>query len=774
MFRRISAACNDLLRVGRNDDAAALAESAAASFPAEPVWPALAARAHSAAGRHSAALRSAQAAAALQPAGAAAVTADLWYALGLAALADRAWSQAARALDEAARAAPDNPGIAPHLAAALQSLQRPGEAAVWYRKALPAAPGDMLLRFNFLLCLLADGKTDEAESLLRSWPEPVPGTPRPERDLARAHLLEARGRHAEASALLENPEILSLAEKGGFADAAHIYILRGRLFYASARLAEARRAYRAALRVAPDSTDAANALGSLLLREGRVRDAEALWAGFIRRNGPAPLLEARKALSIPPVPASAAEIEEIRNRMSEFLRKAGNLPILGHPLAVLGVPPFSLAFHGKDDKTLLQALADFMLRHTAPVGRAEPAAADPAGKTDDVRRRAASLRPPQRRRIGFISAHFGPHTVMSYFFRLLEKLCPRLPHCRILEFPQEDNPYRRALAERTPLITLPGNLEGAKAAVAALDLDILVYLDLGMDPLTWVTAFSRLARLQCALYGHPMTTGIPALDIFLTPACMEPDGAAAFYSEELRTLPGLLSGFMPPCAPAAGPREKRRGRVYLCAQSLFKVHPDLDASAEAILREDAEAELRFFVSAREHETRAFRERLQRSLGAAAARVRMLPQCSEAAFIAALRDADLVLDTPHFSGGSTSYKALGAGVPVLTLEGAFMRGRQTAGLYRFSAAAAGSPGPCCFDGLIARSPAEYCAKALELAHSPARRREYGLALAAVGSRLFEHEDSVAALESFLLSTDIFSYAKPCCRRRRHERYLAPQA
>jgi CRISPR-associated protein Csy1 len=259
--------------------------------------------------------------------------------------------------------------------------------------------------------------------------------------------------------------------------------------------------------------------------------------------------------------------------MTEFLRNAEDLPSLGGPLAVMGTPPFSLAFHGKDDKALLRELADFLLRHSSLADRAEQAAADPARKADDVRRRAASLRPPSQRRIAFISAHFGPHTVMSYFFRLLEELCPRLPHCRILEFPQKDNPYRRALAKRATLITLPGNLEAARAAGAALGLVILGYLVLCMDPVSGVSAFFRSARLQCALYGHPMTTGIPAVDIFLTPACMEPEGAAAFYSEELRTLPCLLSGFTPPSAPPsappAGPPEKRRGRVYLCAQSLF-------------------------------------------------------------------------------------------------------------------------------------------------------------------------------------------------------------
>jgi predicted O-linked N-acetylglucosamine transferase (SPINDLY family) len=286
--------------------------------------------------------------------------------------------------------------------------------------------------------------------------------------------------------------------------------------------------------------------------------------------------------------------------------------------------------------------------------------------------------------------------------------------------------------------------------VAGLDLDILVYLDLGMDPKTWFLAFSRLAGLQCALYGHPMTTGIPGLDVFLSPACMEPEGAAAFYSEALRTLPCLLSGFLPPSVPApSGEAGKRAGRVYVCAQSLFKVHPDMDEILGTILREDAGAEIRFFVSGREHETRALRERLGRGLGSLSSRLRWLPQCPEQEFLAALRAADLVLDTPHFSGGSTSFKALGAGVPVLTLEGAFMRGRQTAGLYRFLGGSGNSPEAGRFAGLIARSPAEYGARALELAHSPDRRRELGQALLAAGPRLFDREDSVNLLEEFLL-------------------------
>jgi hypothetical protein len=49
----------------------------------------------------------------------------------------------------------------------------------------------------------------------------------------------------------------------------------------------------------------------------------------------------------------------------------------------------------------------------------------------------------------------------------------------------------------------------AQRDIAALQLDVLLYLDLTMS--TWIqkVAYSRLAAVQATSHGHPVTSGIP-------------------------------------------------------------------------------------------------------------------------------------------------------------------------------------------------------------------------------------------------------------------------
>jgi hypothetical protein len=48
----------------------------------------------------------------------------------------------------------------------------------------------------------------------------------------------------------------------------------------------------------------------------------------------------------------------------------------------------------------------------------------------------------------------------------------------------------------------------ARAAIAALQLDLLLYLDLTMSTMGTRLAMSRLARVQLISHGHPTTSGI--------------------------------------------------------------------------------------------------------------------------------------------------------------------------------------------------------------------------------------------------------------------------
>lgn len=52
--------------------------------------------------------------------------------------------------------------------------------------------------------------------------------------------------------------------------------------------------------------------------------------------------------------------------------------------------------------------------------------------------------------------------------------------------------------------------------VKSLNLDILIYPEVGIDIVCYFLAFSRLAKVQAAWIGHPDTTGINTIDYFIT------------------------------------------------------------------------------------------------------------------------------------------------------------------------------------------------------------------------------------------------------------------
>ena len=86
----------------------------------------------------------------------------------------------------------------------------------------------------------------------------------------------------------------------------------------------------------------------------------------------------------------------------------------------------------------------------------------------------------------------------------------------------------RAAADRT--VVLPQQLSICHEKIRAERVDVLVYPELGIDPVTYFLAFGRLAPAQAAWWGgHPDTSGIPAIDYFIgmqTPFPLEQMGTS--------------------------------------------------------------------------------------------------------------------------------------------------------------------------------------------------------------------------------------------------------
>jgi CRISPR-associated protein Csy1 len=180
----------------------------------------------------------------------------------------------------------------------------------------------------------------------------------------------------------------------------------------------------------------------------------------------------------------------------------------------------------------------------------------------------------------------------------------------------------------------------------------------------------------------------------------------------------------------------------LCPQSLFKVHPDNDDLLARIVAQNPGSILVMFAGRHPAITDRFMRRLSASFDrhgvAIRERTRVLPHVSHEGYLAINRCCDLMLDTLYWSGGQTSVDALDCGVPVVTLPGASMRGRQSAGMLRLIGV----------EALIARDVDDYVRIASRLCADPEWRAEQAAKVREGSSRLFDDPEPIAALEAFL--------------------------
>ena len=391
-------------------------------------------------------------------------------------------------------------------------------------------------------------------------------------------------------------------------------------------------------------------------------------------------------LTLPMLPANVAEIQLARAHYTAGLailerelprRSADSVP--ARVLDELRWSNFLLAYHGDDDRALqlrYGKLVGDLIEERAPQWR---------------QRIATKTRSDARIRVGFLSAFFRDGTVGRYF----ESWITGLPRDRFEVIlyclqPGGDALTARLCARADAVRACPRFRPSQLAPIVhADDLDLLVFPELGMDATTFALAALRLARVQCAAWGHPVTTGHATIDVFLTSGVMEPENSADHYTERLIALPGLGTRYTLPDVP----RDASRARfglpegvpLFLCPQSLFKIHPDNDALFARVLAAVPDGRLVAFEGRDPSLTARFRARLDAALSAAGLAhkpyLQFLPQCSHADYLRINTVCDAMLDTLHWSGGNTSLDALACGLPIVTLPGRFMRGRQSAGMLR---------------------------------------------------------------------------------------------
>ena len=119
------------------------------------------------------------------------------------------------------------------------------------------------------------------------------------------------------------------------------------------------------------------------------------------------------------------------------------------------------------------------------------------------------------------------------------------------------------------------------------------------------------------------------------------------------------------------------------------------------------------------------------------RIRFLPRLSGENYLHLMTLADVLLDTPVFCGGNTSFEALAAGKVLVTLPGRYMRGLFTAGLYRQMG----------LEDLIPSSPAEYIELALSMGTNLGERMRQEERIKERRSLIFNNKETIYSHEQF---------------------------
>jgi predicted O-linked N-acetylglucosamine transferase (SPINDLY family) len=180
-------------------------------------------------------------------------------------------------------------------------------------------------------------------------------------------------------------------------------------------------------------------------------------------------------------------------------------------------------------------------------------------------------------------------------------------------------------------------------------------------------------------------------------------------------------------------------RVYLCGQTLFKIHPDFDAVVGDILRADADGQVRFLVGPVPAWVDSLKSRFRQTLPDVHDRIDFVAAPTTVEYLGLHCAADVVLDTFHFGGGISALDTLEVGAPMVTWPGRFFRSRQARACYVEME----------MDDCIATDRARYAQLAVSIANDADRQAEIRAKIRSRNHRLFRRSEAVRELERFLV-------------------------
>ncbi|SVC23990.1 uncharacterized protein METZ01_LOCUS276844, partial [marine metagenome] len=286
-------------------------------------------------------------------------------------------------------------------------------------------------------------------------------------------------------------------------------------------------------------------------------------------------------------------------------------------------------------------------------------------------------------KIGFVSAFFRNHSVSKSRKNWILKLDQKKFKIYIYYPENRFDQITDLIKKHADHFINDTNIDQLIHRISEDSLDVLFYLDIGMNPMMQILGSLRLAPVQCNTWGHPVTSGLKNIDYFFSSKLMEKKGSQKHYSEKLINLPGIgidynhadLTNIKKPNI-----LNKSNKTVFLNLQSLFKLLPQDDHIYLEILKKLPNSCFWFLQGRDDSITSVFKERISKLFqkkGISFEKYSYFhPRCQHNEFLGFIEQSDIILDSINWSGCNSSLEAISLNKPIVTLPSACMRGRHT--------------------------------------------------------------------------------------------------
>ena len=658
--------------------------------------------------------------------------AEVIHFLGVIGLQTGRTTDAIPWLEHAVRLQASNPNFQNDLGLGYLRLGRSVDSEHCFRRAIEIAPDYVDAHNNLGLVSLASGSLESAERSFRKAIALEPGYGTAYINLG--GVLRRLGKLDEAREVCNRAVTLSPAR-------AEAHNNLGNVLKELGSPKDAERSYRKAVSLKPSYPEALRSLGLVLRDMGRSDEAERLYRQILAANPHD--IETRWCLAmsqLPPVCGAGKDPDACRSAFAEGLAELSTW-FAAHPQEdgekVVGLmQPYYLAYQERSNRELLGTygnLCSGLMRTwwnrrqlVAPV---------------EVSR--------ERMRVGIVSAHVHSHSV---WFALVRGWLEHLDQTRFeLELfnlgSKRDAETEWARSRALCIEPAVRTLEQWVNHIAARQPDVLIYPEVGMDSMTIKLAALRLAPTQIAAWGHPETTGLPTIDYYLSAEAFEPESAQEHYTERLIALPHLGCAYPRSSILASKSASTDHGisgsrPLLICPGAPFKYAPEHDRVLVEVARRLKSCRLVFFAFITPGMSTQLHERF-RSVFAQSGlnfddHAVFLPWQDISKFRALMGDAYVMLDTIGFSGFNTVMQAVECGLPIVTKDGRFMRGRLGSGVLRHLA----------LPELVASSEEEYIELVVKLVEDEHYRRDIRRRIEESRSSLYEDIVPIKALEELL--------------------------